>query len=80
MAEPIRNDLAPATNPYLRAVEAAFCEDWPLVVEILGAKTFFELDIFAYALAPLLRTVREMQIAKAQEVNQAWMKKSNTST
>jgi hypothetical protein len=68
MAEPIRNDLAPATNPYLRAVEAAFCEDWPLVVEILGAKTLFELDMYAHALAPLLSTVREMQIAKAREM------------
>jgi antitoxin (DNA-binding transcriptional repressor) of toxin-antitoxin stability system len=62
--EPTRNDLAPATNPYLRAVEAAFCEDWPLVAEILGAKTIFELDMYGHALAPLLGLVREIQIAK----------------
>jgi hypothetical protein len=62
MAEP--NAYVNAEDPYLRAVQASYVDDWEAAVEALGPKTTYELAVFAERIMALHVLILEMIVKK----------------
>jgi hypothetical protein len=60
------NAYANHEDPYLRAVQASYVDDWETAVEALGPKSTFELAVFEERLQALHLLVLEMITKKHQ--------------